>query len=210
MKTKYLLTFFLLISSISLISTQTESEITKALACMSLAQKAAAATGKEPDPKIFSPMMLCCFINIDDSQSRDILSKAQSGRINDINIDNYRSLLNYNTLYTKYEKEVLMDYSKKLSMAIEKFKQMRGQQQQSDYDDGDGDDEGDGYNYNYGARRGNPSAGNVMGLFARAIGYTIRIANSFGGIIIIMLGMYFILHAMAKLYRQQMKGQKEN
>lgn len=190
---------YLLLLSVSSILSQSESEVSKALACMSLCQKAASQNGQEPDPKIFSPMMLSCFMSIDDNQSKDILSKAQSGRINEINVNTYKNLIDYNSLYTKHQKEELMESSKKLSMAIEKFKKMRGQQM-----DGDDDDYEGGYRPS-----GAPSAQNVMGLFGKGIAFVIAITNSFGGIIIIMLGLYFTLHSLASLYRAHVKDLKD-
>lgn len=191
---------YLLLLSVSSIYSQSESEISKALACMSLCQKAAAQNGQEPDPKIFSPMMLSCFMTIEESQSKDILIKAQSGRIDEINVNSYKNLIDYNSLYTKHQKEELMESSKRLSMAIEKFKKMRQGQQM----DGDDDDYEGGYRPS-----GAPSAQNVMGLFGKAIAFVFAIANSFGGISIIMLGLYFTLHSLASLYRSHVKDLKE-
>ena len=179
-----LFSFFFL----SEIKAQSEGEMQKAIGCMSITQKKMIESGQQ-DPKVFSPMILNCFISISDKQISELMQEIQATR-GDVNVEKYSQLLDYSQLYSKFSQDELIKKSEALSKAIENFRKMGGL---GGVPEGGEEMGHDSNNY----RGGN----NLISMFVNSIGFIFSITGSFGEQIIMLLALFIGLHAIANLYR---------
>ncbi len=132
--------FLLITFLLSLIKSQKVNDVSKAVACMSIINKVVQEEGGEPDPRKFSPMMLNCFVTIKDEQLKDILNSMRSN-LEFSNSQVIKELTDANGLQSKFQQEQLMEYSKRLNNAIDKFKKIQENRGGFSMEDLEGDDE---------------------------------------------------------------------
>ena len=195
---KLLTSLSILILTLSQFQTD-DQDVTKALSCMSLVNKKM-QKDKTQDAHAYSAMMLKCFITIKDDQVKEALQHLQQGREPDFSESVINKLTDSSDL-NSYNQEELLKNSKKLGKAIEKFKKMQEKGGMGSYDD----DFGDNVDPNIG--------GNAIGLFAKGLNYLFVTANSFGGMVIILVGLFFgirVLKNICKNVEGVEKSKKKN
>ena len=177
-----------------------DQDVTKALCCMSLVNKKM-QKNQSPDPHIYSAMMLKCFISIKDNQTKEILKHLQQGREPDLTESEINKLTDSSNLQS-YNQQELVKNSERLGKAIEKFKKI---QEKGGMSFGDDDDFGDRVDPNIG--------GNAIGLFTKGLNYLLVTANSFGGMVIILIGLFLgirVLKNLCKKIETVEKSHKKN
>ena len=178
----------LLILTFAISQYQEDPDVTKALSCMSLVNKKMQKNSSQ-DPHIYSAMMLKCFISIKESQTKEIVKFLQQGREPDFSESEINKLTDSSDLQS-YDQQELVKNSEKLGKAIEKFKKLqeKGGLRTHGYDDDDFDD------------RVDPNiGGNAIGLFAKGLNYLLATANSFGGMVLILVGLFFGIRILKNL-----------
>ena len=193
----------LLINFISLIISQFENDsMSKAIACISvISQK---YKGKEPDPSIYSTMMLKCFITIKDSQSKKILLGIEtgSGSLSKSEID---KLTDYESLKDMNPNE-LRKKSQELEKAIKGFKKLQDQfaGETGDSDIGDYDDYDD-EDFN----RESPSRINFFSLIPKGLFGIFNIFNNYLSLFLVFVILYFGLLMLRKINDSERKMKKK-
>ena len=202
---KFSLFVILLINFISLIISQFENDsMSKAIACMSvISQK---YKGKEPDPSIYSTMMLKCFITIKDSQSKKLLLGIEtgSGSLSKSEID---KLTDYESLKDMNPNE-LRKKSQELEKAIKGFKKLQDEftggmrdSDSGDYDEDDYDDEG------FSGK--SPSRINFFSLIPKGIFGFFNVFNNYLSLFLVFIILYFGLLMLRKINDSERKMNKK-
>ena len=194
--------FIFILNLISIIVCQFESEsMTKAIACMAVLNQK--LKGKEPQPNIYSSMMLKCFVTITNSQSKKILVDLEAGGT--ISQKEIKKLTDYNSLRNMSPKE-LEKKSNELEKAIKKFQKMQedfnkeggGNIDPADYDD---DDE----NFN----TETPKNIHFFGLIPKGIYGIFNVFNNYLSLFIVFLIVYFGLLMIRKINDSEKKMKKK-
>ena len=201
---KFSLFVILLINFISLIISQFENDsMSKAIACMSvISQK---YKGKEPDPSIYSTMMLKCFITIKDSQSKKLLLGIEtgSGSLSKSEID---KLTDYESLKDMNPNE-LRKKSQELEKAIKGFKKL-----QDEFAGGMGDSESGDYDEDYddeGFSSETPSRINFFSLIPKGIFGFFNVFNNYLSLFLVFIILYFGLLKLRKINDSERKMKKK-
>ena len=201
---KFSLFVILLINFISLIISQFENDsMSKAIACMSvISQK---YKGSEPDPSIYSTMMLKCFITIKDSQSKKILLGIEtgSGSLSKSEID---KLTDYESLKDMNPNE-LRKKSQELEKAIKGFKKL-----QDEFAGGMGDSESGDYDEDYddeGFSSETPSRINFFSLIPKGIFGFFNVFNNYLSLFLVFIILYFGLLMLRKINDSERKMKKK-
>lgn len=193
----------ILIFLLSLINAQEANDMTKAVACMTIINRLVQEEGGEPDPRKFSPMMLNCFVSIKDTQLKEIMDSMRSGsEYSDKNA--IKKLTDASGLQSKYKPEELMELSKRLNNAIDKFKKIqenRGGFSMEDLEEpSDKGSKGKGKGKGNNVQRERSNGGGIIGLLLRGIGNILDIANSsFLVYVVFLLGLFFSLRFLKML-----------
>ena len=203
---RFFISFIFILNLISIILCQFESDsMTKAIACMAVLNQK--LKGGDPDPNIYSSMMLKCFVTITVSQSKKILTSIETGSGN-INKKEVNKLTDYNTLKNMSPKE-LERKSNELEKALKKFKKMQedftkegGDIDPSDYDDEYYDDD-----ENFDTET--PNNINYFGLIPKGIYGIFNVFNSYISLFIIFLIVYFGLLLIRKINDSEKKMKKK-
>ena len=202
---RFFLLLIYLLNLISIIICQLDNDsMTKALVCMSvISQK---FKGEDPEPSIYSTMMLKCFITLSDSQAKKILVGLESGQ-NVLSKKEVDRLTDYDSLRDMSQNE-LKKKSYELEKALKNFKKLQeeitgesgGDIDPSDYDDYDDDD-----NFN----RETPSNINFFSLIPRGISGIFNVFNSYLSLFIVFVVVYFGLLMLRKINDSEKKMKKK-
>ena len=202
---RFFLLLIYLLNLISIIICQLDNDsMTKALVCMSvISQK---FKGEDPEPSIYSTMMLKCFITLSDSQAKKILVGLESGQ-NVLSKKEVDRLTDYDSLRDMSQNE-LKKKSYELEKALKNFKKLQeeitgesgGDIDPSDYDDYDDDD-----NFN----RETPSNINFFSLIPRGISGIFNVFNSYLSLFIVFVVVYFWLLILRKINDSEKKMKKK-
>ena len=205
---RFFLLLIYLLNLISIIICQLDdASMTKAIACMSvISQK---FKGQDPEPSIYSTMMLKCFITLSDSQAKKILVGLESGQ-NVLSKKEVDKLTDYDSLRDMSQNE-LKKKSYQLEKALKNFKKLQeeitgessGDVDPSDYDDYDDDDD----NFN----RETPSNINFFSLIPRGISGIFNVFNNYLSLFVVFVVVYFGLLMLRKINdsEKKMKNRKK-
>ena len=203
---RYFMLLIYMLNLLSIIICQFESEsISKALACMAVLNQK--FKGEEPEPSIYSTMMLKCFISMTESQSKKILVGLETGQgtISQKEVD---KLTDYESLQD-YSQNELKRKSHELEKALKNFKKLQeeitgegGDIDPSDYDDDDYDDD-DNYN------RETPSNINFFGLIPKGIMGIFNVFNSYLSLFLVFVIVYLGLLMIRKINDSEKKMKKK-
>ena len=202
---RFFLLLIYLLNLISIIICQLDdASMTKAIACMSvISQK---FKGQDPEPSIYSTMMLKCFITLSDSQAKKILVGLESGQ-NVLSKKEVDKLTDYDSLRDMSQNE-LKKKSYQLEKALKNFKKLQeeitgessGDVDPSDYDDYDDDDD----NFN----RETPSNINFFSLIPRGISGIFNVFNNYLSLFVVFVVVYFGLLMLRKINDSEKKMKK--
>ena len=203
---KFFLLLIYLLNLISIILCQFENEsMSKVLACMSIMNQK--FKGSEPDPSIYSTMMLKCYISLSDSQAKKIIVGLETGT-NSLSKKEIDKLTDYDSLKDlpqnelkkkSYELEKTLKNLKKLQ---DEFSGERGEDMDpADYDDEYDDDD----NFN----RETPSNINFLGLIPKGIYAVFNIFNSYLSLFVVFVIVYFGLLMIRKINDSEKKMKKK-
>ena len=203
---KFFLLLIYLLNLISIILCQFENEsMSKVLACMSIMNQK--FKGSEPDPSIYSTMMLKCYISLSDSQAKKIIVGLETGT-NSLSKKEIDKLTDYDSLKDlpqnelkkkSYELEKTLKNLKKLQ---DEFSGERGEDiDPADYDDEYDDDD----NFN----RETPSNINFLGLIPKGIYAVFNIFNSYLSLFVVFVIVYFGLLMIRKINDSEKKMKKK-
>ena len=162
--------------------------------------------GREPEPNIYSSMMLKCFVTITNSQSKKILLDIEKGG-GTISQKDIKKLTDYNSLKNMSPKE-LERKSKDLEKAIKKFQKMEedfnkgggGDIDPADYDDYDDDD-----NFN----TETPKNIHFFGLIPKGLSGIFNVFNNYLSLFIVFVIVYLGLLIIRKLNDSKNKKKKK-
>ena len=184
-----------------------DPSLSKLIACMSLLHQE--FKSEEPDPNIYSAMMLKCFVSISDSQSHSFLMGLETGQ-NSLSKSELKKLLDYDSLKDMSQNE-LKAKSNELERTLKKFKKMQEDimggkepEEVGDYDDYDYDNE-------YGNER--PSSINFFGLIPKGFFGILGVFSNYISLFIVFVLVYFFLLAIRKMNdgeKKQKKKKKNN
>ena len=202
---RYFILLIYILNLFSIIICQFESEsVSKALACMAVLNQK--FKGEEPEPSIYSTMMLKCFISMTESQSKKILVGLETGQgtISQKEVD---KLTDYESLQD-YSQNELKRKSYELEKALKSFKKLQeeitgegGDIDPADYDDDYDDDD----NYN----RESPSNINFYGLIPKGIMGIFNVFNSYLSLFLVFVIVYFGLLMIRKINDSEKKMKKK-
>ena len=180
-----------------------DPSLTKLIACMSILHQE--FKSEEPDPNIYSAVMLKCFMTITDSQSRTFLLGLETGQ-SSLSKSEIKKLLDYDSLKDMSQNE-LKTKSNELERTLKKFKKMQEDimggkepEESGDYDDYDYDDE-------YGSE--SPSSINFFSLIPKGIFGIIGVFSNYISLFIIFVLVYFFLLALRKMNDAEKKQKKK-
>ena len=203
---RYFMLLIYMLNLLSIIICQFESEsISKALACMAVLNQK--FKGEEPEPSIYSTMMLKCFISMTESQSKKILVGLETGQgtISQKEVD---KLTDYESLQD-YSQNELKRKSHELEKALKNFKKLQeeitgegGNIDPADFDDDDYDDD-DNYN------RETPSNINFFGLIPKGIMGIFNVFNSYLSLFLVFVIVYLGLLMIRKINDSEKKMKKK-
>ena len=203
---RFVLLLIYLLNLISIIFCQFEDDSkTKAIACMSvISQK---FKGQDPEPGIYSTMMLKCFITLSDSQAKKILVGLESGQ-NVLSKKEISKLTDYESLKDMSQNE-LKKKSYELEKALKHFKKLQeeitgessGDIDPADYDDDYDDDE----SFN----RETPSNINFFGLIPKGLSGIFNVFNSYLSLFLVFVVVYFGLLMLRKINDSEKKMMKK-
>ena len=198
---KYLILLIYILNLLSNILCQLENEsVSKALACMAaLNQK---LRGEEPDPSIYSTMMLKCFMTMTDSQSKKILLGIEKGQ-GEISQKELDKLTDYESLQD-YSQNEIKQKSIELEKALKTFKKMQeqitGEESDMNYDDLYGDEtyQGD-----------TPSKINFFSVLPRGIMGIFNVFGNYLSLFFVLAIVYFGLLMIRKINDSERKMEKK-
>ena len=180
--------------------------MTKALACMSvISQK---YKGQDPDPSIYSTIMLKCFITLSDSKAKKILVGIESGQ-NVLSKKEIDKLTDYESLKDMSNNEIKRK-SYELEKALKDFKRLQEEitGETGDIDPADYDDEYDDYdddNFN----RETPSNVHFFGLIPKGLIGIFNVFNSYLSLFFVFVVVYFGLLLLRKINDSENKMKKK-
>ncbi len=201
---RYFVLLIYILNLISKILCQFENEsVTKALACMAILNQK--NKGGEPDPGIYSTMMLKCFISISESLSKKILLGIEAGQevISQKEVD---KLTDYESLQY-YSQTELKRKSQQLEKALRTFKKMQeditGEKGDIDPADYLGDyDDDDDYNSE------TPSNVNFYSLIPKGIKGIFNVFNNYLSLFFVFVVVYFGLLMIRKINDSEKRMKK--
>ena len=192
---KYLILLIYLLNLLSNILCQLENEsVSKALACMAaLNQK---LRGEEPEPSIYSTMMLKCFMTMTDSQSKKILLWIEKGQ-GEISQKELDKLTDYESLQD-YSQNEIKQKSIELEKALKTFKKMQeqitGEESDMNYDDLQGD---------------TPSKINFFSVIPKGIMGIFNVFGNYLSLFFVLAIVYFGLLMIRKINDSERKMEKK-
>ena len=174
-------------------------DVSKAMACMGITQKILGLdTGKQPDPRIYSQMMMACFIQISITQSNDVMMNLQTGK-DPLDTKTMNKLTDFSKLPSKYSQSEIQSYGERLGRALEKYRKISQGERPDDDDDGEFEETPENTNI----------LKNTKNLIIKSISEIFGIANSFGGIIIILISVFVLVKLIRKTYESLKSNKKE-
>ena len=206
----YIRFFILLIYILNLITIilcQFDDEsMSKAIACMSVISLH--FKGEDPDPSIYSTMMLKCFMTLSSSQSKSILLGLETGQ-NVLSKKEIEKLTDYESLKDMPHNE-LKKKSYELERALKNIKKMQeditgergGDIDPSEYDY---DDDYDDDNFN----QETPSNINFFSLIPKGIYGIFNVFNSYLSLFFVFAIVYFGLLMIRKINDSEKKMKKK-
>lgn len=193
---KYLFLLFIFLYYITIIRCEAdEKDLSRAITCISVINRKL-KDQKDPDPKIFSKMLLKCFITISDEQIKEIMLNLQSEKEIALEESEIIKLTEISNMETEYNEREIKLFSKRLNKAIEKFKKIQ-EEGYSDENENDGDDN-------------NNKGGNILSVMYSGLTNVFKIANSFGGVILVLIGLFFGLNFAKNICSECSKNKKKN
>ena len=198
----FLFSIFIL-NLISFIICQFENDsMSKAIACMTVINLK--FKGSEPDPSLYSTMMLKCFITIKDSQSQKLLLGMETGS-SSLSKKEIDKLTDYESLRDMNPNE-LRRKSQELEKAIKGFKKLQDQfaGEAGDSDIGDYDDYDD-EDFN----RESPSRINFFSLIPKGLFGIFNIFNNYLSLFLVFVILYFGLLMLRKINDSERKMNKK-
>ena len=197
----YLLLLFLL-NLISKIICQFENEsMSKVLACMSIINQK--FKGADPDPSIYSTMMLKCYISLSDYQAKKIIVELESGT-NILTKKEIDKLTDYDSLKDLSQNE-LKKKSYELEKALKNLKKLQDEFSGEGGEDIDPADYDDDYDDDYNFNRETPSNINFLGLIPKGIYAVFNVFNSYLSLFIVFVIVYFCLLMIRKINDSEKK-----
>ena len=184
LKTNIILIFFsVLILNFfkSIFCKSSNEDISEAMSCMTLlVQK---LKGDQLDPKTYSSKLLKCFITITEDEAKEILVAIEQG-MKSIEPEEIERLTDTSTLQD-IPKDELSNNSLRLEEAIKEFRKLQEKYASRNSGKSTSDDDDEDY------RKAHPSRGNSLGSFMKKFTKFLKIANSMGSIIIVIIFLYF-------------------
>ena len=98
-----------------------DEDTMKALGCLSLIRKL--DNDKQQDQRMVSAILLSCFVNVEESQVKKLISSQYSNKM-ELSKSEVEKLVDMQSLQSKYSQSELIDYSKKLNTALGNLKNM--------------------------------------------------------------------------------------
>ena len=204
----YIRFFILLIYNlISIIFCQFDDEsMSKAIACMSVITQQ--FNGEEPEPSVYSTMMLKCFMTLSSSQSKSILLGLETGR-NVLSKKEIQKLTDYESLKDMPHNEIKKK-SYELERALKNIKKMQedftgergGEMDPSEYDY---DDDYDDDNFN----QETPSNINFFSLIPKGIYGIFNVFNNYLSLFFVFAIVYCGLLMIRKINDSEKKMKKK-
>ena len=189
-----------------LISSQLDDpSLSKLLACMSLIHQD--SKSEEPDPNIYSVMMLKCFVTISDSQAHSFLVGLESGQ-NSLSKSEIKKLLDYDSLKDMSQNE-LKQKSIELEKTLKKFKKMQEDLMGGRDPSEEGGDYDDDYDYDDEYTSERPSSINFFSLIPKGIYGIIGVFSNYISLFVVFALVYFFLLAIRKLNDPEKKIKKK-
>ena len=173
-----------------------DEDTMKALGCLSLIRKL--DNDKQQDQRMASALLLSCFVNIEDSQVKKLMSSQFSNKM-ELSKSEVEKLVDMQSLQSKYSQSELIDYSKKLNTALGNLKNM---EQGAPYT-GKGSKKGSN-------KSTNNSGGGLIGFLINNIISLFNPNDSFLFLIGLFLMIYFGLKGLRKLLDKSNKSNKNN
>ena len=178
--------------------------MTKALACMSvLSQK---FKNVDPEPSLYSTMMLKCYMTISESQARKILVGLENGQ-NVLSKREVEKLTDHESLRDISQSEVRKK-SIELEKALKSFKKM----QEEITGDGGGDMDSDDYDDVYddeGFSQERPANINFFSLIPKGLSGFFNVFNSYISLFLVFAIVYFGLLMLRKINDSERKMKKK-
>ena len=201
---RFFLLLIYLLNLISIIICQLDdASMTKAIACMSvISQK---FKGQDPEPSIYSTMMLKCFITLSDSQAKKILVGLESGQ-NVLSKKEVDKLTDYDSLRDMSQNE-LKKKSYQLEKALKNFKKLQEEitgEKSEDIDPSDYDEDYDDDNFN----RETPSNINFFSLIPKGLSGIFNVFNNYLSLFLVFAVVYFGLLMLRKINDSEKKMKK--
>jgi len=192
----------LILNIISITICQLENEdMTKAIGCMTLITQI--FKKKEPDPALYSSIMLKCFVTITESQARQALLDLESHKTS-LSKKEIDKLMDINSLRDMGPKEIKQK-TEDLEKALKNIKKMH-----EDMLGGKGDLLSDDYyDDDYFGNRETPSSINFFGLIPKGIAGLFNIFNSYLSLFLIFAIVYFGLLMIRKINDSEKKIKKK-
>ena len=204
---RFIILLIYILNLISIILCQFDDEsMSKAIACMSVISQQ--FNGEEPEPSIYSTMMLKCFMTLSSSQSKSILLGLETGR-NVLSKKEIYKLTDYESLKDMPHNE-LKKKSYELEKALKNIKKMQeditgergGDIDPSEYDY---DDDYDDDNFN----QETPSNINFFSLIPKGIYGIFNVFNSYLSLFFVFAIVYFGLLMIRKINDSEKKMKKK-
>jgi hypothetical protein len=173
-----------------------DEDTMKALGCLSLIRKL--DNDKQQDQRMVSALLLSCFVNVEESQVKKLISSQYSNKM-ELSKSEIDKLVDMQSLQTKYSQSELIDYSKKLNTALGNLKNMEQGVPQT----GKGSKKGSN-------KSTNNSGGGLIGFLINNIISLFNPNDSFLFLIGLFLMIYFGLKGLRKLLDKSNKSNKNN
>ena len=173
-----------------------DEDTMKALGCLSLIRKL--DNDKQQDQRMVSAILLSCFVNVEESQVKKLISSQYSNKM-ELSKSEIDKLVDMQSLQTKYSQSELIDYSKKLNTALGNLKNMEQGVPQT----GKGSKKGSNKSTNNGG-------GGLIGFLISNIISLFNPNDSFLFLIGLFLMIYFGLKGLRKLLDKSNKSNKNN
>ena len=173
-----------------------DEDTMKALGCLSLIRKL--DNDKQQDQRMVSAILLSCFVNVEESQVKKLISSQYSNKM-ELSKSEVDKLVDMQSLQSKYSQSELIDYSKKLNTALGNLKNM---------------EQGGPYT-SKGSKKGsnkstNNGGGGLIGFLISNIISLFNPNDSFLFLIGLFLMIYFGLKGLRKLLDKSNKSNKNN
>ena len=173
-----------------------DEDTMKALGCLSLIRKL--DNDKQQDQRMVSAILLSCFVNVEESQVKKLISSQYSNKM-ELSKSEVEKLVDMQSLQSKYSQSELIDYSKKLNTALGNLKNMEQGVPQT----GKGSKKGSN-------KSTNNSGGGLIGFLINNIISLFNPNDSFLFLIGLFLMIYFGLKGLRKLLDKSNKSNKNN